>query len=95
MNTFKRKALFIAIVASLGLAGCAGQVMSPEQIAANAKDRNAVAACGTGSGPWGKVTTVYVDMNKLGDNQAVSVDGECKVVATSNRAVAAPVPVKP
>lgn len=74
----------LILVSSIALAGCA--TMSPEQMAQNAKDKNAVIACVTGSGPWGKATTVYVDTNKLADNQGVSVDGECKVTATSSKA---------
>lgn len=91
MNTFKRKALFTAIIASLGIAGCA-TTMSPEQMAQNAKDKNAVIACVTGTGPWGKATTVYVDTNKLADNQGVSVEGDCKITATSSKS---PAVVKP
>ncbi len=66
------------------ISGCAS--MNPEQLAANAKDKNAIAACGTGTGPWGKVTTVYVDTNKINDNQSVSVDAECKVNVTGSKA---------
>lgn len=72
----------LGMVAALALSACAGlggQAMSPEQISANAKDKNAVVACGNGSGPWGRVITVYVDTNKINDNQAVQVDENCKV----------------
>lgn len=71
------------------LAGCAS--MSPEQLAQNAKDKNAVVACGNGTGPWGKVTTVYVDTNKVNDNNSVTVDSECKVTVTGTKSV----PAKP
>lgn len=77
------------ILAVLFLAGCS--TMSPEQMAQNAKDKNAVVACGVGSGPWGKVTTVYIDTNKINDNNAVSVDGECKVSVTGTKS---PAPVR-
>lgn len=81
--------------AALSLAGCAGLggAMSPEQMAANAKDKNAVVACGQGTGPWGKVVTVYVDSNRIADNNTVTVDGECKVTVTGTKAV--PAAVKP
>jgi hypothetical protein len=74
------------------LAGCAAMTssMSPEQMAQHAKDKNAVVACGNGTGPWGKVTTVYVDTNKINDNNSVSVDSECKVSVTGTKAVPAP-----
>lgn len=75
------------------LAGCAS-AMSPEQIAASAKDKNAVVACGNGAGPWGRVITVYVDTNKINDNQAVSVDSECKVNVMGSKAPQPQVPVR-
>jgi ribosomal protein L24 len=65
------------------LAGCAA--MSPEQLAQQAKDKNAVVACGQGTGPWGKVVTVYVDTNKINDNNTVTVDGECHVSVTGTK----------
>ena len=65
------------------LAACAA--MSPEQLAQQAKDKNAVVACGQGSGPWGKVVTVYVDTNKINDNNTVTVDGECHVAVTGTK----------
>lgn len=74
------------IILALALAGCS--TMSPEQMAQNAKDKNAVVACGQGSGPWGKVTTVYVDTNKIADNNTVSVEGECKITVTGTKATA-------
>lgn len=79
------------------LAGCAGLSgqMSPEQMAQNVKDKNAVAGCTTGTGPWGKVTAVYVDTNKINDNQSVSVDAECKVLVTGTKSPPAPIVVKP
>lgn len=74
----------IRLLLLLALAGCAS--MSPEQLAQNAKDKNAVVACGSGSGPWGRVVTVYVDTNRIADNNTVSVDGECKVSVTGTKA---------
>lgn len=73
--------------------GCAsmGGAMSPEQMAVNVKDKNAVVACGAGTGPWGKVMTVYVDTNKINDNNSVTVDDSCKVSVTGTKSV----PAKP
>lgn len=85
-----------AMLAILALvAGCAGigGAMSPEQMAQNAKDKNAVVACGQGTGPWGKVMTVYVDSNKINDNNTVTVTGECNVSVTGTKgAIVAPAP---
>lgn len=80
------------VVAVALLSACAA--MSPEQLAANAKDKNAVVACGQGTGPWGKVVTVYVDTNKINDNNTVTVDGECHVSVTGTKADRAPMVVK-
>jgi predicted lipoprotein len=87
-----KQILCIAVTAA-AVAGCAS--MSPEQMAASVKDKNAVVACGNGSGPWGKVTTVYVDTNKINDNNTVSVDSECKVTVTGTKGAAAPSPTPP
>ena len=84
------KAVLLA-AAAIALAGCAA--MSPEQLAQQAKDKNAVVACGQGTGPWGKVVTVYVDTNKINDNNTVSVNGECNVSVTGTKG-AAPASVK-
>lgn len=77
------------------LAGCAGlgaPNMSPEQLSAAAKDKNASVACGTGTGPWGKVNTVYVNVDKASvTNGTVSVDAECKIsITTANAPAKAP-----
>lgn len=72
-----------ALIALL-LSGCAA--MSPEQLAAQAKDKNAIVACGVGSGPWGKVVTVFVDTNKIAEQQSVTVDDACKVSVTGGKA---------
>jgi hypothetical protein len=99
MNTFKRKALSCAILAGLGAAiavlpGCAGLMgqpnMSADQLKAAALDKNASVACGTGTGPWGKVNTVYVNVDKTAvTNGQVTVDAECKVsISTSQKPVA-------
>lgn len=71
------------LVALLALEGCAA--MSPEALAAQAKDKNAIIACGQGTGPWGKVVTVFVDANKINDNNSVTVEGECKITVTGTK----------
>lgn len=80
------KVLYLILV--LLVSACS--TMSPEQMAQNAKDKNAVVACGQGTGPWGKVTTVYVDTNKINDNNTVTVDGECKVSVTGTKSFNSP-----
>lgn len=81
----KTRLIVAATLAALN-AGCAA--MDPAQLAAQAKDKNAIVACGQGTGPWGKVVTVYVDTNKINDNNTVSVSGECNVSVTGTKGVA-------
>lgn len=80
--------LLFAVIAGCAVAGCAS--MSPEQMAQNVKDKNAVVGCANGTGPWGKVTTVYVDTNKINDNNTVTVDAECHVTVTGTKNVVPP-----
>jgi cytochrome c biogenesis factor len=83
--------LVILAAAAFVLTACAGITpngnMSPEQLAAAAKDKSASVACGTGTGPWGKVNTVYVNVDKASvTNGIVTVDAECKVsVSTAQK----------
>lgn len=75
----------LAVAAALALTGCAGfggSTMSPEAMAQNVKDKNAVVGCIFGTGLYGRGGAVYVDTNKLAPNTGVSVDGECKVTVT-------------
>lgn len=83
------KHVLIFFLLAFVLAGCAAMTgtMSPEQMAQNSKDKNAVVGCGSGSGPWGKVTTVYVDTNKINDNNTVTVSGDCTVTVTGTRGI--------
>lgn len=74
-----------ALIPLLFLTGCAGfsqPNLSAEQLKA---DKNASVACGTGTGPWGKVNTVYVNVDKasLAGVAAVTVDSECKVTVSA------------
>ena len=71
----------LAVAGSL-LAGCAA--MSPESLAAQATDKNASVVCAVGTGPWGKVVSTYVNVDKSSvTNGAVSVDADCKVTVTT------------
>lgn len=82
----------IAIFVTLALAGCGalgGNSMSPEQMAQAVKDKNAVVGCTSGTGPWGKVGAVYVDTNKINDNNSVTVTADCTVTVTGTKAVPA------
>lgn len=71
----------------LFLCGCAS--MSPEQMAQNVKDKNAIVGCTYGLGIYGQGGAVYVDTNKINDNQSISVDEKCKVNVTGTKAVPA------
>lgn len=55
MNTFKRKALFAAVVAGLGVAGCS---LTPEQFEAIGKSRSGTTACFHADAAGFKSTTV-------------------------------------
>ena len=58
--------------------------LSAEQMKAMASDKNATAFCAVASGPWGKVTSVYVvvDNKDIADG-GFSVDDQCKIVYTA------------
>jgi hypothetical protein len=82
-----KRNLMTCLVAALALSGCAmGGSMSPEAMAQNAKAKNAVVGCVSGTGIYGRGTAVYVDTDKINDNQTVSVDQECKVSVTGSKA---------
>lgn len=80
----KSTATLITLVLLAGCAGLGAPNLTAEQLAAAAKDKNASVACGTGTGPWGKVNTVYVNVDKASvANGQVAVDAECKVTITT------------
>lgn len=60
------KRIFVAILAAVALGGCAATYsgMSADQIAASAKAKDANVVCVVGAGPWGKVVTTYVNVDK-------------------------------
>lgn len=72
------------IVVALILSGCA-TTMSPEQMAQNVKDKNAVVGCVYGAGMYGHGVAVYVDTNKLAENTGVAVSGECQITVTGTK----------
>ena len=76
-----------AIFACIVLSGCAGfgtPNLSPEQLKAAASDKNASVVCAVGTGPWGKVVSTYVNVDKSAvANGTVTVDAECKTTITT------------
>ena len=78
----------LPLLAGCGLMG--GGSMSPEQMAQNVKDKNAVVGCTYGLGMYGQGAGVYVDTNKINDNQTVTVGEKCVVTVTGTKAQAAP-----
>lgn len=75
-----------AIIPLLLLTACANlpgdpAKMSPEQLKANAKDKNSSVACSNGKTAAGNVTLVYVNVDQavpLGST--VTVEADCKTV---------------
>lgn len=86
-----KKIIVIAVLcaflpACAGLGGIGQTSMSAEQLKAAASDKNASAVCATGTGPWGKVNSVYVNVDRSSIvNGTVSVDAECKVSVTTGQ----------
>lgn len=80
--------LFVLILAVAGCAGLAADPskMSPEQLKANAKDKNASVACWNGKTAAGNVTMTYVNADqamRLGSQVIVKTDCETVVNTTS------------
>lgn len=77
--------LFVA----LALGGCASlpgdpSKMTPEQLKANAKDRNSTAACSNGKTAAGNVTLIYVNADqgtRLGST--VNIKADCETTITT------------
>lgn len=92
MNNFTRRAMVAAILGGLAATGCANlggaPAMSPEQLKAAAADKNASVACGTGTGPWGKVNSVFVNVDRasLAGVGSVTADSDCKVTVITGGA---------
>lgn len=83
------KTMTLLLIAA-ALNACATAPMSPEQMAAQAKQKNAVVGCAFGTNLYGRGAAVYVDTDKINDNQTVSVDAECKVSVTGSKGATAP-----
>lgn len=70
----------------VGLTGCsfAAAQMTPEQLAAMAKVKDANVTCFKANTPYGTAVTVYVNVDKgVVPAGSVSVDAECKVTLTA------------
>lgn len=70
------------------LSGCASfnaPTMSADQLKAVAADKNFSAVCATGTGVWGTVKTVYVNVDKsVVPNGGITVDSNtCSVTMTN------------
>lgn len=81
--------------------GCAGTLpadpakMSPDQLKAAAKDKNAAVACSNGKTAAGNVTLVYVNLDqavRLGSTATVEADCKTTITTTSQPAPAASAP---
>ena len=81
----------LPLLALLLLTACAGTLpadpakMSPEQLKANAKDKNSSVACSNGKTAAGNVTMVYVNVDQavpLGSSVTVEADCKTTVQAT-------------
>lgn len=87
-------AWIVALLTALALlSGCAGTLpynpsqMTPEQITASAKDKNAAVTCAIANGPWGRGTLVTVQLDqKVIPAGTVTVDSECKTTITNGAA---------
>lgn len=87
-----RRLVVVAAVAALALGGCAGvnmpfnmDKMTPEQIAAFAKIKEANMGCLVVNSPYGRGvgTFVNLDKNVLPPGASVSIDEQCKVTINS------------
>ena len=69
------------IIGALILSGCTGLPgMSPEQLEAAGKAKDVSVVCAMGTGPWGKVQTIYLNIDRsVVKNGSVLVDDACKV----------------
>lgn len=93
-----RRAL-VVLVLQLGLGGCGllgMERMSPEQIAAAAKVKDANVVCVIGNTAWGRVQSTYVTLDKgVMVNGAIAVDDSCKVQLTTSAPPREPAPPAP
>lgn len=89
------------ILPVLLLAACAGTLpadpakMTPDQLKAAARDKNAAVACSNGKTAAGNVTLVYVNLDqavRLGSTATVEADCKTTITTTSQPAPAASAP---
>ena len=87
----------VAALSALALGGCAGvsmpfnmDSMTPEQIAAFAKIKEANMGCLVANTPYGRGVGTFVNLDKgvLPPGTSVSIDEQCKVTITSQPPVA-------
>lgn len=76
--------------ACIAIVGCAGSLpadpskMSPEQLKASARDKNASAACSNAKTTAGNVTLVYVNLDQaLPLGSKATVESDCRVTITT------------
>jgi starvation-inducible outer membrane lipoprotein len=86
----------LLIITAFMLAGCLTMPadpakMTPEQLTAFAKDKNANIACTTVNSPYGRGISAYVVLDKsVVPNGSITVDDQCKV-----NVINSPLPPKP
>lgn len=94
-NAFTVEFIVVAIILLLiGLSGCASNQipynpsdMTADQLKAITADKQAVASCTTGIGPWGSVRTVIVQIDKsVVDDSNFQIDTDCKLQVQTKRA---------
>ena len=73
--------LALVAVVAFALTGCTGLPgMTPEQLEAAGKAKDVSVVCAMGTGPWGKVQTIYLNIDRtVIKNGSVLVDDACKV----------------
>lgn len=90
------------VTLAVTMLGCANVLpadptkMSPEQLKAAAKDKNAAVACSNGKTAAGNVTLVYVNLDqamRLGSSAVVEPDCRVTLSTTSQPASAASAPL--
>lgn len=94
MNTFKRKALFTAVLAGLAVAaaGCesfGAPRMSAEELQASAKDKNASVACATYDSLPVDGAVMYVNIDeRVVKNGSLNVKCGANIVSFTNQVTA-------
>lgn len=90
-----KRLLTALIFAAMVLPGCGGTLpadpsrMTPEQLKAAARDKNAAVACSSGKTAAGNVTMVYVNLDqavRLGSTATVEADCKTTIITTTSAA---------